>query len=950
MRVAARIVLWLFALVALTVAAPTPPADASTADLEFHDCAFDAGLGNGECQHFLRNPAGPTDDPCWCDKCRNGVAGQRHDGKTIPPAWNATLVEQGNQESYLKRHAVAWGVTCSECMTNEKPWPDGGAGRIGTVPDKDFAGRPAKDTVLARLEKEKPLFKKPDDVIVAYTRHFYVVSNIGGLKVRMPGGSSRMVPRHEWIHLMIERAEFARREWVRNLGEPIVMRGQKLRPIAVYLPDTLREFTKIGAEYFKGAGSNGLRGPVAELCDKMCLTGFTFSREECGDDRQLVVYLRHAISHALLSLWGSLETRPRSVPVWMDEGLAHWLTKSLDRYRDEAFYCVGEGTGGPSASGGPAWPGKDWEKDVARYVQGGKLTPIEDLLAKTVLNDMTEMDQKRAWSLFDVCLTDIRGPFAKMLAALRNEKNVREAFTASLGCTPEVLDERWRERVLGRRKSMDPSVAGAAGGASASGDTTGARDRKAIATEKDPKILAAKLRQLGEVKDPETIPAVVDVIAQDMDLPRETALVTLLHVKDPACRDAIWTYGLAHPDAMVRAYVARVCGRFKLDAALGKLEAQLDDRSWYARAEAAVACGEMRDLKALPGIRRMVESDPSEKARVGAMDALALFGEDADSSIPAVSRLLDSGQWQLRIAAAQTLGAIGTMECVEPLITRFEKEGSGRLADDVRRALRSVCRDDLGRRPADWRAWWERQKASSPGGLPKRPPPPDGKTAPKVPAPDDPHATHDNVPYFGVEIFSNRVAFVCDTSESMLELFTPDPAAAKALSREYSSSNKLSIAKEEVAQALRGLDPRTHFNIVAFGTQIRSFKDKPVSANPGNVEQAKGFLQALAAAGETNYYDALKAALDIGSEPDTNPDFRPTPDTITFLTDGQPTKGDILDADVILEWYTGLNRYARVTTHTITFGVINVDVQLLRAMAERNGGKFTLVPEKKATK
>ena len=80
-------------------------------------------------------------------------------------------------------------------------------------------------------------------MIVAYTRHFNVGSNIGGLKVRMPGGSSRMVPRHEWIHLMIERAEFARREWVRNLGEPIVMRGQKLRPIAVYLPDTLREFT-----------------------------------------------------------------------------------------------------------------------------------------------------------------------------------------------------------------------------------------------------------------------------------------------------------------------------------------------------------------------------------------------------------------------------------------------------------------------------------------------------------------------------------------------------------------------------------------------------------------------------------------------------------------------------------------------------------------------------------
>ena len=67
--------------------------------------------------------------------------------------------------------------------------------------------------------------------------------------------------------------------------------------------------------------------------------------------------------------------------------------------------------------------------------------------------------------------------------------------------------------------------------------------------------------------------------------------------------------------------------------------------------------------------------------------------------------------------------------------------------------------------------------------------------------------------------------------------------------------------------------------------------------------------------------------------------------TITFLTDGVPTKGDIVDGDTLLEWYTGLNRYARVKTHTITFGNIGVDDRLLRLMAERNGGKFIQVPE-----
>jgi HEAT repeat protein len=944
------------AVAALAAWSPAPPeASASSADLDYRSCQCETGAGNGACQHFLRNPLGPTDEPCWCDKCRNGVTGQKHDGKTIPAGWNPTLFEQGNLECYLKRHAVAWGINCSECVTNDKPWPDGGSGKPGTIPEKDFAGRPARQTVLARLDIEKKLSKKPDEWVLAYNRHFYVATDIGGIKVKTPGGGSRMLSRHEWLHLMIERAEFARREWVRNLGEPIVMKTSTQRPIALYLLDKFRDFERVGQTYFKNPGSRGLRGPIAELCDAMCLTGITFSLEEAGDDHQMQVHMRHEVSHALLSMWGSLETRPKSLPVWLDEGLSHWLVKTLEKHRDEVFYCVGEGLGGPSrggakGGGGPAWSGKDWEKDVARFIQQDKIGAIEELLGKTVLSDLKEEDQKRAWSILDLCLTEWREPFVKMLVALRKEQNVREAFTQNLGCTPEQFDQRWRDRVLGRRKSMATSPADAAPEAA---DAPGARDRAAIRSEQDPKTLAYKVRQLGEVKDAKTVQVVVDVLAQDNDLPRETALVTLLAVKDPACREAIWTYGLAHPEGVVRAYVARVCGRLKLTAALPKLDAQLDDKNWYARAEAAVACGTMRHIKSMAGMRRMTESDASDKARVGAMDALALYGEEASTAVPIVAKLLESSHWQLRIAAAQCLGEIGAMTSVEPLIARFESEPTGRIADDIWLALTKITRDDLGRKPENWRKWWDREKSSSPGGLPKRPPPPDEKAAKKGPDPNDPRTTRADMPaapYFGVEIYSNRVAFVCDTSESMSELFTPDPAGAKALTREYSGRDKLSICKEEVAQALAALDPRAHFNVVSFGTQVKSFKPAPVQANPGNVEAARSFLKSLRPVGETNYYDALKAALDLGAAPDTNPDFRATPDTITFLTDGEPTKGDIIDADVLAEWYTGLNRYARVKTHTITFGLISVDTKLLREIAERNGGKFTLVPEKKITR
>jgi HEAT repeat protein len=941
-------------LTALLIAVPPPEAAASTADLAFHDCSFAKdGVGNGECQHFLRNPAGATDDPCWCDKCRNGPSGQRHDGHTIPPKWNPELFERGGMDVYLKRHSVAWGITCSECYYNDKPWPDGDGKLLGTVPPKDWAGRPAKDTVQQRFNKESRFYKNPADVIVAYNRHFYVMSDVDGLKVKMPSGSSRAITPHEWVHLMIERAEFARREWERNFG-PTMPEQQKpglkdaipVVPMLLVYCNRQRDYERISSEYFKGAASKGLKGAGAVLCNGMCLTGIGMSKEKFTDDHELTVVTRHQMGHNLFSMWQSWQTRPRSLPAWIDEGIAHWLTKSVEQFKDDAQYCTGEAQAANGA-GAPQFSRKDWDKDVAKWAASpGKLRPIEEMMAVADVAKLGEEDQKRSWSYVDLCLTEWREPFVKLVAALRQEKDVREAFTSALGCTPDAFDQRWRDRVTGKRKSMAPSAADDDPDADA---TTGSKDRKAIRGETNPQSLAAKLRALGEVKDKKTIPVVVDVIAQNSDLSRETALVTLLRVKDPACLEVLWNYGLGHSDGIVRAYTAKVCGRLKLTAALTKLEEQLEDKNWYARAEAAVACGMMKDAKAMAGMRKIVASDPSDKAQVGAMDALAMFGEEAAIAAPGIAKELDSSQWQIRIAAAQALGELGQMESVEALISRMEKE-TGRVPDDIYAALKKITRDDLGRKPENWRKMWDHAKADSPGGLPKRP---DAKPdAPKAPPPEEKGATHDAAPapYFGVEIYSNRVAFVIDTTETMLTLFTPDPAASKALSREYVGSDKLTICKQEIMQALSQLDPRSHFNIISFGMQIKPFRQNPVPASAGNITEAGDFLRSLVGAGRTNYYGALKAALDIGSEPDTNPGFKATPDTITFLTDGVPNEGDIVDGDTLLEWYTGLNRYARVKTHTITFGLVNVDMPLLRGLAERNGGRFTIVPELKKPK
>lgn len=935
----------LLALCVAWIAAPAEALRAAPPDEPACACV----VGQGACQHFLRNPAGPTYDPCWCDRCQTGLQGRRHDGTTVPPGWNPDCQKLKNLACYLKRHAAAYGIACSEChrldaccaFSNKANCPDCDTPSDGPAVAKDFAGRDARATVAERLAAERKRFKDPKDVMLAYSRHFYVVTDVEGLRVMMPGGIPRPISQHEWIHLMIERAEWCRREWVRKLGEPQMNlpKGTPVPPMAIWLCMKEEDKKNVAAAHLASPNATYLLGNASRPADGFCITGMAYSRQSYGGDHNLHLELRHQLAHNLFSCWGWHETRPASLPQWAFEGLAHWMEKLTPPFADDVTWCVPESARSGVRGENPI-EGKEWEKAAARLAASPKLEPIETLLAETVKGKLTQDQHVRAWSLVKLGLEDLGKPFVDLLADLRKERNVKEAFVARIGMTPDELDRRWRERVLGKRASLGgeatPAPAPPPGGQPA--ETPAARERRLVREEKDPVALAAKIRQQGVIADPDMVEVVVDSLASRHDLVRETALVTLLKVADPACRARLAEKGAAHGDGMARGYAARVCGRLGVAEAAPRLLAQLGDSDWFARAEAAVALGALRHADALPALRRMVTSDASPKAQVGAMDGLAGFGKDAENAVPLVAKHLPAAAWQLRVAAVQTLGRIGSMEGVDPLIARMEIE-TGRVREEIRDALKAITRDDLGAKPESWRTWWEKEREKHKGSLPPRP----ASEAPPRTEPD----RYGEVPsYYGVELVSDRIAFVVDCSRSMKLLFEPDPAAARLLSRKYEGSDKRTICREEVAQALRTLRQGSSFSVVTFGTVVRSFKDLPVPASKGNIEDAVRFLENTPADGETNYYDSLRAALDLREGPDLSADFRSTPDTITFLTDGEPTAGALTDAAALAEWYTGLNRYARIRTHTVTFGVNRVDQVLLRELATRNGGKFTLIPEK----
>jgi Mg-chelatase subunit ChlD len=142
----------------------------------------------------------------------------------------------------------------------------------------------------------------------------------------------------------------------------------------------------------------------------------------------------------------------------------------------------------------------------------------------------------------------------------------------------------------------------------------------------------------------------------------------------------------------------------------------------------------------------------------------------------------------------------------------------------------------------------------------------------------------------------------------------------------YSSTESyfqhFSKALIETVQAL-GQD--VSFNIVLFSSGIRVWKNKLVSANEKNRDDAQQWLEKTTPGGATNVFGALSAALAFDEA-----------QTIFLLTDGDPTAGEYQMPDSILAEIDSINRDRMVDIHTVAAG--NVRAEFLADLAATNGG------------
>lgn len=390
----------------------------------------------------------------------------------------------------------------------------------------------------------------------------------------------------------------------------------------------------------------------------------------------------------------------------------------------------------------------------------------------------------------------------------------------------------------------------------------------------------------------------------------------------------------------------------------------LSDKSWTVRraaleALARTAAGPPPEVEPgaaattaqamdVPALMLPLCTDPEPAVRCASLDGLALLRSPVVVQ-PALAALVDP-VWQVRASAVAALGAVRRRESIEPLIERMALE-EGRLVADIGRALEEITGRGFGQRTESWQQFWatfkDRFQIPSDEEL--------AKLREAQAKSREKYSPPGSVSYHGIETPSRRILFVIDVSGSMeSEVVEKERFASGG----YPSLLRIDIVKTELMRTLENLEPYVEFNVLAFATDVKSWKKTLVPANVlskssalewvGRLESVGGSSKedlaraglvgsANLEAGKTNTYAALMAAL--GVEPGAKRDeYSVAVDTIFFMSDGRPSHGDYVDTDDILREVRTANSVRKVVIHTIALG--EFQKEFMRELAAENGGVF----------
>jgi hypothetical protein len=374
----------------------------------------------------------------------------------------------------------------------------------------------------------------------------------------------------------------------------------------------------------------------------------------------------------------------------------------------------------------------------------------------------------------------------------------------------------------------------------------------------------------------------------------------------------------------------------------------LGDQAWDVRRRAIQALATLGDPSVAEAIAaRCAESEVA--VRCAALEALATL---ASPLVLAPARAdLAHESWQVRSSAIAALGVVRHVDSIEPLITRMGVE-EGRLREDIGAALAKVTGRDFGTRLDAWQNFWKtfqgRFQIPTEQELAKL-------RAVQAQRKEQYEGRPGEVAYHGIETPSQSIIFVIDVSGSMEQEVVNKERFKDGT---YPSWRRIDVIKTELIKTIRALEPYVRFNVIAFATDVTTWKKGQVKANPLNKSSAETWVSRLEAiggsskedlaraglvgsanleGGKTNTYAALMAALGVEEGKETR-DYEIELDTVFFLSDGRPSHGKFIEPGDVLREVRAVNELRKVVIHAITLGEFEKD--FMERLALENGGTF----------
>jgi hypothetical protein len=349
------------------------------------------------------------------------------------------------------------------------------------------------------------------------------------------------------------------------------------------------------------------------------------------------------------------------------------------------------------------------------------------------------------------------------------------------------------------------------------------------------------------------------------------------------------------------------------------LLAAQNEKELDTRCAIVESLGQLDDPKVREALRKWLVSEKETRVRLEALEALVQL-KDAESMEVVRARLLAHENWRVRVAAVSALVRVPQKESVPALIAALEVE-VGRVREDVTQALQRLTGQSLAMDANVWKRWWEQNGAAFKiEDVPK---------ARRLAVSAWDQAAGGKVTFYGISSISKHVCFVIDISLSMKE---PDATPG--------GKSKLDVAKEQLKQAVEGLSDGDTFSIVAFAGSVERWQSKMTKVSATNKDRAKKWIDNdLNLDMGTNIHAGMKAAFEIAGLGSRDSGYQSEIDTIFFMTDGQPTVGEVTDPlelrRLIREW----NRLSRIRIHCIGVGK-DPNIALLYGIAEDSGGQF----------